>query len=183
MSQSLQFVCTVTAEAHVTDSKIIFGNWVEDGETDTLFELHGGYLHVSLCCWKSSSLLVTARLRYIAGKTHDEWGIEEFQLLYKEGFLITNQYLDNHAATGDHCFCCKCHRLNVISPYAKANWGSPKRLGARTQGRWARGSPCLGAEDLLRLSTRKAGGFTGYKTLDLISKVTTISFQNPSLQT
>lgn len=41
----LQFVCTVTAEAHVTDSRIIFGNWVEDGETDTLFELP----HDSLC--------------------------------------------------------------------------------------------------------------------------------------
>lgn len=45
MSQRLQFVCTVTAEAHVTDSRIIFGNWVEDGETDTLLEL----LHVTLC--------------------------------------------------------------------------------------------------------------------------------------
>lgn len=31
------------------DSRIIFGNWVEDGETDTLFEL----LHASLYCWKS----------------------------------------------------------------------------------------------------------------------------------
>lgn len=49
ISQRLQFVCTVTAEAHVTDSRIIFGNWVEDGEADTLFE----FLRASLCYWKS----------------------------------------------------------------------------------------------------------------------------------
>lgn len=49
MSQRLQYVCTVTAEAHVIACRIIFGNWVEDGETDTQFELCGGYLHASLC--------------------------------------------------------------------------------------------------------------------------------------
>ena len=43
------FVCIVTAEAHVTDSRIIFGNWVEDGETNTEFELRGGYLHAGFC--------------------------------------------------------------------------------------------------------------------------------------
>lgn len=31
MSHRLQFVCTVTAEAHVTHSRIIFGSRVEDG--------------------------------------------------------------------------------------------------------------------------------------------------------
>lgn len=73
MSQRLQFVCTVTAEAHVTDSRIIFGNWVEDGETDTLFEL----LHASLCYWKSY------KKTFLCSKKN-VWSTEKFHLSYKE---------------------------------------------------------------------------------------------------
>lgn len=81
MSQRLQFVCTVTAEDHVTDSRIIFGNWVEDGETDTQFELHGGYHYASSVTERGPVSQLLKDFCYTARKICDEWGIEEFQLL------------------------------------------------------------------------------------------------------
>lgn len=39
---------------------------------------------------------VTKRLCYVVEK--NAWSTEKFHLSYKEGFLITNWYLDSHAA-------------------------------------------------------------------------------------
>lgn len=71
----------------------------------------------------------------------DQWSTEKFHLSYKEGFLITNQYLDNHAAMVGHFSRCKCHHLNVISPYAKASCGPSKYLGVMKGVSWRKPMP------------------------------------------